>query len=192
MSGFLAVGYFLFALFFSLLSFVLWVRLALRYFRISSLHPMNQSINKLTDPIIKPFSHLFPTTNKKRLNRYDWPCFVLLVLVELIKFSLINLLFLGAMLPWVFVPLYTVADLIIQPCNLLFYAVLARVIMSWVNPHWQHPIADLLHIITEPLFRLGRLIIPDISGFDFSPYVIMIILKVITLFISASLPMHLI
>ena len=191
MSGFLAVGYFLFALIFSLLSFILWTRIALRYFRISSLHPMSQGINKLTNPIIAPFAHLFPT-NKKRLSRYDWPCFCLLVFVELLKFITLDLLFLGAILPWGFIPLYTVADLIIQPCNLLFYAVIGRVIMSWVNPTWRHPIAELLCIVTEPLLRLGRRIIPDISGFDFSPYVVIIILKVITLFISASLPLHLI
>ena len=64
--------------------------------------------------------------------------------------------------------------------------------MSWINPRWQHPLADLLRLVTEPLLRLGRRIIPDISGFDFSPYVMLIMLKVITLFISESLPMHLI
>ncbi|HFD2358171.1 TPA: YggT family protein, partial [Legionella pneumophila] len=36
--------------------------------------------------------------------------------------------------------------------------------------------------------RLGRIIVPDISGFDFSPFIIMVILKIITLFLSASLP----
>ena len=87
--------------------------------------------------------------------------------------------------------LYVLADLIIQPCNLLFYAILIRVIMSYVNPKWQHPATDFLRIITEPLLILGRKIIPDISGFDFSPIIMMIILKIITLFIGASLPWNL-
>ncbi len=191
MSGLIAVGYFLFGLLFSLLSFVLWTRIALRYFRVSSLHPLNLSLNKLLNPITLPLSNLFGA-NKKRLSRYDWACFCLLVLVELLKFSLIGWLFIGARFPWHFLPLYVLADLIAQPCNLLFYAILIRVIMSWINPRWQHPLADLLHLVTEPLLRLGRRIIPDISGFDFSPYVMLIMLKVITLFISESLPLHLI
>ena len=191
MSGFLAVGYFLFALFFSLLSFILWTRIALRYFRISPLHPVSQGINKLSDPIIMPLAHRF-TAHKRRLSRYDWPCFSVLVIVELLKFIAIGSLFLGAMLPWSFLPIYTLADLIVQPCNLLFYAVIIRVIMSWVNPGWQHPIADVLRRVTDPLFHFGRRIIPDTSGFDFSPFVILILLKIIPLFITAMLPLHLI
>ena len=191
MSGLIAVGYFLFALFFSLLAFVLWTRIALRFFRVSSLHPVSQTINTLTNPIIMPLAHMFAAT-KTRLSRYDWACFSVLVVVELLKFIAIGSLFLGAMLPWSFLPLYTLADLIVQPCNLLFDASLIRVIMSWVNPQLQNPVADLLRIVTEPALNLGRRIIPDISGFDFSPYIIMVILKLITLFISASLPLHLI
>ncbi len=190
MSGLSAVGYFLFTLFFSLISFILWMRIALRYFRVSTLHPVSQGINRLANPIVGPLTPLF-AGNKKRLSRYDWPCFCILVLVELLKFIVIGA-FLGAMLPWNYVLLYTFADLIIQPCNLLFYAIIIRVIMSWINPNWQHPIADVLRLVTEPLYRLGRQIIPDISGFDFAPFVILVILKVITLFISASLPLHLI
>ena len=191
MSGLLAVGYFLFALFFSLVSFILWARIALRYYRISPLHPVSQGVMKLSNPIIMPLAHRF-TARKGRLSRYDWPCFSVLVIVELLKFIAIGSLFLGAMLPLSFLPLYTLADLIVQPCNILFYAVVIRVIMSWVNPDWQHPMADVLCRVTDPLFHFGRRIIPDISGFDFSPFVILILLKVITLFITAMLPLHLI
>ncbi len=88
----------------------------------------------------------------------------------------------------VYIVLYVVADLIIQPCNLLFYAILIRVIMSYVNPYWQHPLNDFLRIVTEPLLSRGRRLIPIMANIDFSPFIIMLILKVITLFISASLP----
>jgi len=191
MTGFITVGYFLFSLFFSLLTFLLWARIGLRFFRVSVLHPVAFSINSLTERVIRPIAQMIPAA-KKRLSKYDWPCFILLVIVEFIKFIAIGFLFASGMLPLLLILLYVVADLIIQPCNLLFYAILIRVIMSWVNPLWQHPVADILRIITEPLLRFGRKIVPDISGFDFSPFIIMIILKVITLFISASLPLHLI
>lgn len=191
MSGFLAVGYFLFALFFSLLSFVLWTRMALRYFRVSHLHPVSQGIHALTNPIVMPLAYVFPT-NKKRLSRYDWPCFCVLIIVELLKFITLSVLFLGAKLPWSFVPLYTVADLIVQPCNLLFYAIVARVIISWVNPNWYHPIVDVLSLVTNPPLRFGRRIVPIVGGFDFSPFVVIILLKIITIFINASLPLPLV
>lgn len=190
MSGFIAVGYFLFTLVFSLLVFVLWIRIALRYFRVSSLHPIGQGIKQLTDPVVQPIDRLLPT--KKGLSaRYDWAAFIVLCAAELIKFILINFLFVGGLLPVWLMLIYTVADLIVQPCNLLFYAIIIRVLMSWINPGWHHPVADVLRLITEPSLRLARRYIPDIAGLDISPIVILIILQTITLFINASLPGHL-
>ena len=191
MGGLVAVGYFLFTLFFSLLTAVLWIRIGLRYFRVSTLHPVSYANNSLTNPLITPISRLIPAS-KTRLSRYDWACFILLVVIEFLKFTLLSLLFLTAMMPLLLLVIYVLADLIIEPCNLLFYAIIIRVIMSWVNPAWQHPVADILRICTEPLLRLGRRIVPDVFGFDFSPFIVLVILKIITLFIRASLPLQLI
>lgn len=190
MSGFLAVGYFLVSLFFSLLLIILWARVFLRYFRISALHPVSQMINRFSDPIIRPLEGRIPVKNKLS-NPYDWLSLALIVVVEVIKFSLLALILFGRLLPLGYLVILTLADLIIQPANFLFYLILIRVIMSWVNPSWQNPVADVIKQITDPLLNLGRRIVPDISGFDFSPFIIMIILKIITLFISASLPLGL-
>lgn len=190
MSGFLAVGYFLFTLVFSLLVFVLWIRIALRYFRVSSLHPVGRGIKQLTDPIVQPIDRLLPS--KKGLStRYDWAAFIVLCVIELIKFIVINLIFVGGLLPLWLILAYTLADLIVQPCNLLFYAIIIQVIMSWVNPGWHHPAADVLRLITEPSLRFARRYVPDIAGLDLSPVVILVILQMVTLFINASLPGHL-
>ena len=191
MSGFVSVGYFLFNLCFSLIIFMLWARIALRYFRISSLHPISHAIHSISNPLVLPFAMLIPV-NKKQSSRYDWVSFAALVTTEVLKFILLSLLFLHGLMPVLYLFLFVIADLVAQPCNLLFYAILVRVIMSWVNPAWNHPISDILRIVTEPALRLGRRIIPDISGFDFSPFLIMVVLKIITLFISGSLPLPLI
>lgn len=187
MSGFTAVGVFLTALFFNLIIFTLWIRIALRFLRISALSPFSQLIHTITDPIVRPFNLLLRQKYHPG-QKYDWMAFCVLILVEVIKIICLSLLHFHAIMPLVFLILYVFADLIIQPCDLLFFAILIRVIMSYANPGWQHPIADFLRLLTQPLLILGRKIVPDISGFDFSPFIIMIILKVITLFISASLP----
>jgi YggT family protein len=190
MSGLISVGYFLFSLLFSLVIFMLWARMALRYFRVSSLHPISQTINKFVTPLLKPFDYILPIS-KKRLSRYDWACFTLLVVVEFLKYILLSLLVLGSLMPMLYLLLYVGADLIIQPCNLLFYAILIRVIMSWINPMQQYALSDILHMLTEPALSIARRGVPTISGFDFSPFLVMIVLKVITIFISASLPVQL-
>ena len=60
MNGVLAAGYFLFSLFFGLITFALWIRFILHFMRVSTLHPVNQVILKITDPLILPFSKILP------------------------------------------------------------------------------------------------------------------------------------
>ncbi len=187
MSGLVAVAYFLISLFFNLLIFVLWIRMALRYFGVSSLHPVGSLIYNLSDPIVHPIER-WVYSGKTTIKRYDWVTFGLIIAVELLKFLIIGLLFHGVLLPITYLLVFVLADLIIQVCNLLFYIILIRVIMSWINPTWEHPVLDIMKLITDPLLELGHRIIPDISGFDFSPFVILILLKVIALFMEASLP----
>ncbi|RUR19265.1 YggT family protein [Legionella sp. km535] len=191
MSGFTAVGIFLTSLFFGLVILTLWLRIALRYFKVSALSPLSQVVLSVTDPVIRPIQTLFKLTYQPG-QKYDWMAFIILIIVEFLKITILSLLAFHTLIPIGYLLLYIAADLIIQPCDLLFYAILIRVIMSYVKPGWQHPVADFLRLLTEPLLILGRKIVPDISGFDFSPFIIMIILKVITLFISASLPWRLI
>ncbi len=191
MSGLTAVGFFLVTLLFSLIIFSLWLRIALRYLRVSPLSAFGRLIHSVTNPIVNPLNSLFKIKYKPG-QKYDWVAIGVLVVMEIIKITCLSLLVFHAVLPIPYLILFVLADLIIQPCDLLFYAILFRVIMSFVNPGWQSPIADFLKLLTDPLLRLGRRIVPDISGFDFSPFIIMIILKVITLFITASLPLRLI
>lgn len=187
MSGFTAVGFFLVSLFFSLIIFALWLRIALRYLRVSTLNSFSQLIHSVTNPVITPINAILKLKYKPS-QKYDWVAFSVLVVIELLKIICLGLLVFHIIIPLPYLVLYVLADLIIQPCDILFYAILFRVIISFANPGWHHPINDFLRLITEPLLKFGRRIVPDISGFDFSPFIIIIILKVITLFISSSLP----
>jgi len=190
MHGLLTVGFFLSSLLFSFLLMVLWLRIFLRYERVSILHPVSQLIYRFTDPLIKPIEKVF-VKQRKTLPRYDWICLGFIVFVEIIKFILLGLLAYRQLLPLPYILLFVIADLIVEPLNVLFYALLIRVIMSWVRPDWRNPVADLLNLLTNPLIRIGHRIIPDISGFDFAPYIMMVFLKVSTIFISASMPLPL-
>lgn len=190
MSGIIAVLIFIISLFFSLALFCVWLRIGLRYLRVSSLHPVSQFVTKITDPLVHPIQLLLGNKNNPK-QKIDPAVLITLVLLEFLKIIIMSFLLLQALIPIVMIVIYVLADLLIQPCNLLFYAILLRVIMSYVNPQWQGPIADILRQLTEPLLILGRKIVPNISGFDFSPFIILILLQVITLFIEANLPWRL-
>ncbi len=64
--------------------------------------------------------------------------------------------------------------LIAQAINMVFtlyiYIVVARAIISWVNPDPYNPIVRFLHNATDPvLFRLRRILPLQFGGMDFSP-----------------------
>ncbi|MFC3908539.1 YggT family protein [Legionella dresdenensis] len=188
MSGFYIAGAFLFNTIFSLIIYLLWLRIFLRYYRVSSLHPFGRLIFTLSDPLVNPIERLV-YRGKKRLPQYDWCCLGLIIVVEIIKFLLLGLIALKILMPPLYLLLYVAADLIIQPLDILFYALLIRIIISFFNTQYQHhPVIDIVMLITAPLIKLGLRIVPNISGFDFGPYIVLIMLKVITLFIRGSLP----
>lgn len=191
MSGLIAVGHFLVSLFFSLFLLLLWARMFLRYNKISPLHSISRSVNSLTDKFVNPIAAKLPAKGAQT-SRYDWACLTLIVVTEIIKFVLIGFLLYKTLMPLGYLFLFVITDLISEPCNLLFYMILIRVVMSWVKPDWKHPIEEVIRKITDPILALGRNLVPDISGFDFSPFIILIILKAITLFMSASVPERLV
>ncbi|HCA90246.1 MAG TPA: YggT family protein [Legionellales bacterium] len=183
--GLLTVLHFLVSTAFNLLLLVLWLRMFLRYFRISYLHPISSMVNRFTDFLVYPLQNLI---KNPVIGRVDISCLGAIIFVEILKFSLLGLIVYGRFLPFIYLMMLVLADLIIQPCHLLFYALLAMVVMSWVNPMWRaHPMHEILVRITRPLIDLGHRLVPNISGFDFAPLVMMIGLKVITLFITASI-----
>lgn len=56
--------------------------------------------------------------------------------------------------------------------------VLARVILSWVNPDPYHPVIRFLYRATDPVLnRINRVVTLQFGGFDFSPVLLVIALS---------------
>lgn len=187
MPGLTAAAMFVVSLLFSFFIFTLWIRITLRYFHISALDPVSKLIHTFTDPLVKPLEKI-KLKKSKVFKRFDVSDFIVLIIVETLKLICLSLLAFHQLMSFPLLVLYVLADLAMQPCDLLFLAIIVRIIMSFTNPGWSGPFADFLKILTDPLLRIGRRIIPDISGFDFSPYIMLMILKTVTLFINANLP----
>jgi YggT family protein len=60
--------------------------------------------------------------------------------------------------------------------NIYLFIVVARAVISWVNPDPYNPIVRLLYMATEPVLRYVRRILPIFSGIDFSPIIVMVAL----------------
>lgn len=63
--------------------------------------------------------------------------------------------------------------------TILTWAILIRILLSWVRMDPYHPIVRILDQITEPVLAPARRIIPPIGGLDFSPVIVIIVLNIL-------------
>lgn len=73
--------------------------------------------------------------------------------------------------------LYQVVSLVFQIYILI---VVARAIVSWVNPDPYNPIVRFLHNATDPVLERIRRVLPlQFSGIDFTPIALLLALSVL-------------
>ena len=73
---------------------------------------------------------------------------------------------------------------------LLFFMwiVIARAILSWVNPDPYNPIVRFIHNVTEPVLYQVRKKIPiNLGGIDFSPIIVILVIYFLRDFVVNSL-----
>jgi len=68
------------------------------------------------------------------------------------------------------------------------WIIVARALISWVNPDPHNPIVRFLYNATEPvLYRIRRVVPLYASGFDFSPVIVFIAIVFLQMFLVQSL-----
>jgi YggT family protein len=72
--------------------------------------------------------------------------------------------------------------------NLYMWIVIARAILSWVNPDPRNPIVRFLYNATEPLLYRVRRAVPAIAGgIDLSPIIVIVGIYFLQAFLVQSL-----
>lgn len=71
-----------------------------------------------------------------------------------------------------------IVDIVGLVFTFLWIVVLADVIVSWVLDPF-HPIRKFLDSIVQPMLDPIRRILPPVSGIDFSPFVLLIVLRIV-------------
>jgi YggT family protein len=61
----------------------------------------------------------------------------------------------------------------------LWLLVISRVLLSWINPRFEGPVARFLYETTEPMLAPIRRLLPQTGMIDFSPLILMLVLGVI-------------
>ena len=72
--------------------------------------------------------------------------------------------------------------------QIYMWILIARAVISWVNPDPYNPIVRFLYSVTEPvLYRVRRVIPLYAGGIDFSPIIVFIAIYFLQLFVVRSL-----
>ena len=71
---------------------------------------------------------------------------------------------------------------------IFMWIVIARAVLSWVNPDPFNPIVRFIHNVTEPvLYRIRAFIPISFGGIDFSPIVVLLGVMFLRTFVVSSL-----
>ena len=166
-----------------LLTLALLVRFAMQWARAPFRNPLGQFIVAVTDWMVRPLRRVIPG-----LFGLDMASLLLAWLWQ-VAYQGIALGLSGVLLAVSFAPALVVALLaLLEVAKISLYlvmgAVLVAAVFSWVNPH--APLADVFNILTRPLLRPFRRVIPPVGGVDLSPLALLLLLQ-IALFVVAGL-----
>ena len=160
---------------FSLALFLIAMRFLAQLCGVSPYNPISTGIRKVTDPIVAPINRLIPAG--KRLNlgaiaalilcQTAYIAVMLWILNRFDAFNVVQALIWGAL---------GAAGLLI---NIVFYSVLAIIVVSFLAPQSNHPAVEFLWQLTEPVMAPLRSVIPPMGGLDFSPILLFIGINVI-------------
>lgn len=155
------------------------VRLILQWARADFYNPFAQFIMRITNPLVLPGRRLLPA-----VGRLDTATLVAILLLEALAVILLWWLY-GKVwqLDGLLLLVYTLERTALAVLNLFFFAIIIRVILSWVSPGVHSPVTTILWAITEPLMAPVRRLIPDMGGIDLSPLFILIGLQALRMLI---------
>ena len=160
---------------FSLALFLIAMRFLAQLCGVSPYNPISTGLRSITDPIVAPINRLVPAG--KRLNIgavialiVCQVIYIAVMLALISRFDAFNVL---QSLIW---STLGAAGLLI---NIVFYSVLAMIIVSFLAPQSNHPAIEFVWQLTEPVMAPLRNFIPSMGGLDFSPIVLFIGINVI-------------
>lgn len=83
--------------------------------------------------------------------------------------------------------LFAVARLLELVLVAYIWIIIARALISWVNPDPYNPIVRFLYRVTEPVLRPVRNRLPPAMGIDFSPMIVILAIYFLEAFLVSSL-----
>jgi len=161
---------------------LLLLRFWLPWLRADFRNPVAQGILRFTSPLILPVRRVVPS-----IRRLDTATVLVAFVIQFVT-VLILLRIVGAPIDPLRVAVTSIIELAILSLNLFFFAILIRVILSWVAPHTYNPITALVATLSELALRPFRRPIPSIVGLHISPVFALILVQAVVIFLHTLKP----
>jgi YggT family protein len=157
------------------------VRFLLQWVRADFYNPISQFVVTVTSPVLRPLRKVIPGWGGA-----DLASIALAWMLKAVELAILSML-LGLDRNPLLALAWAIPALVGLVLNIFLFAVLIRVILSWVNPDPYNPAVDLLNRLTEPLLAPAQRLVPPISGIDLSPMAVMIAIVLLEMLIVPPL-----
>lgn len=153
----------------NLFIFLLLTRFILQLVQADFYNPLSQFVVKATNPVLTPLRKLVPGT-----SIVDTAALIMVVVLIIVKVIFLVSLSGQGVPPVPAMVIFALRSLASLMINYLFFAVLIRVILSWVAPDPYNPFTAIMTQITEPVMAPVRRVMPAMGGLDLSPLVVLL------------------
>ena len=160
---------------FSLAMLFIAVRFLAQLCGVSGYNPISMTLRRVTNVIVLPLSRLLPSG-----NRFSPGALFALILIQVVfialMFGLMGQLDDFNVLQAFIWSVLGAAGLLV---SVIFYSVIAMIVVSFLAPQSSHPAVEFIWELTEPVMAPLRQVLPPMGGLDFSPIILFIALNVI-------------
>ena len=160
---------------FSLAMLLIAVRFLAQLCGVSGYNPISMTLRRVTNVIVLPLSRLLPSG-----NRFSPGALLALILIQVVfialMFGLVGQLDAFSVLQALIWSVLGAAGLLV---SIIFYSVIAMIVVSFLAPQSSHPAVEFIWELTEPVMAPLRQVLPPMGGLDFSPIILFIALNVI-------------
>jgi len=148
----------------SSISYALVILLVFRLLRVNYYNPIVKSLVKILNPLSIAFTSLMGGF---------LGVFAAALLFKFLSFYMIT----GSTYELYDLFVYAALNILSSISQILLFAVIGGVILSWVSPGNPHPLLQLIEEISNKIMNPIRNYIPAMGGLDFSPLFVLILLN---------------
>lgn len=153
---------------FGLYTTIVIIRFLLQWAGADFYNPLSQFVVRVTSPVLRPLRRMLPSH-----GALDYASLFLAWLLKVVELMLLGLL-LGLGLNPIGPFAWAIPALVALFISIFLFAILIRVILSWLNPDPYNPAVSILTRLTDPLLLPAQRLLPPIGGIDLSPMLVML------------------